>query len=112
MRQKEYSVKGKSIKSISSILTKEFKPIFEKVSNTGKTFFYVFERYSFLQNSDMSGIILIDIINENECRIDSIVAGGKVGLLQLDLFGREQSILDGVEKELQKICKNNGWQMD
>ena len=111
MKYAKYTIKGKNIKSISEILKKELEPSVDYTSNTGKTYFFVFEKYSFLQNSDMAGILLVDIRTENECIVNSVVAGGKVGLLRLDIFGREDSVLNDIKKILQKICDDNNWQM-
>ena len=111
MKHKTYSIKGKNIKGIIDVLKKEIQPNLEEVSKTGKTFFYVFEKYSFLQNSNMSGILLVDIVSGEECILHSVVAGGKAGLLQMDIFGRENSVLNSFGDILKKICQDNGWQI-
>jgi hypothetical protein len=111
MKYTKYAIKGKNIKLILEILKKEFKPSFNYTSNTGKTYFFVFEKYSFLQNSDMSGIFLVDIKNETECIVNFVVAGGKTELLRLDIFGREYNLLKNIKKILQKICDDNNWKI-
>ena len=121
MKHKKYSIKGKNIISITNIVMKEPPEnpeevsyngeTFQVVSNNGKTFLYIFEKYSFMQDSDMSAILFIDIINDNEGVVNFIVAGGHVGIFQLDIFRRENSVLKKIEKKLQNICDENNWQI-
>jgi hypothetical protein len=109
MKYKKYLIKGENIESISAILKRELKPSFEEVSKAQKTFLYIFEKYSLLQGSDMSGMLLIDVISDNECTINSIIAGGKTGFFRLDLFNMENSILHKTEDILIKICNDKSW---
>ncbi|MEK6800569.1 MAG: DUF6054 family protein [Nanoarchaeota archaeon] len=112
MKHAKYIVKGKNIRILPTILKKELKPSFDYISSTGKTYFFVLEKYSLLQNADMSVIILVDIKNETECVVNSVVAGGKVGLFQLDLFDREDSVLSGIKETLNKLANDNGWKIN
>ena len=111
MKYEKYTIEGKNITSISNVLKNELEPSVEYASKRGNAYFSVFERYSFLQNSDMSGILLVDIENENRCVVNVVVAGGKAGAFRLDIFGRENSVLKDVKKVLQKIADENSWKL-
>lgn len=112
MKHARYTIRGRNVKSILETLKKDIEPSVDYTSNTGKTYFFVFEKYSFLQNSDMSGILLFDIKNEDECIVNAVVAGGKTGLLRLDIFGRENSVLNDIKNVLQEICDKNNCRID
>ncbi|MEM6377433.1 MAG: hypothetical protein AAF705_04415 [Bacteroidota bacterium] len=112
MQQKKYTIEGTNIRAILEAIKTEIKPELEETSATDKTFFYLFEKYSFAQNSDMSVMLLIDLISESTCNLTSIVAGGKNGFLRLDVLGRERSALETLERVLKQICSNNEWNIN
>ena len=109
MKNKVYSVEGSNISPLPDLLEKQFKLSRMSVSNTAKTLLFVSEKYSFIQNSDMACIIFVDIISENKCILNFIVAGVNAGLLRLDLFNREESAINDFNEALQKMCVDNGW---
>jgi hypothetical protein len=111
VQHKKYSISGKNIKTINLALKKETAPIIEEHSKSGKTFFFIFEKYSFIQDSDMTVTLFIDVISEKECALDCIVSGGKSGLFQLDLFDREHSVLEKTHKIIEKMCEENHWNL-
>jgi len=93
------------------MIKREFGQGNEYVSPSGNTYFFVFENFSFLQNSDMSVTVLVDIWNQGCCVIKLVVSGGKQGLFRLDIFGREGSRLSNVQQGFQRIASMNNWQI-
>jgi hypothetical protein len=111
MHHTTITIQGNRLTNLSDQITQEFSPSFSYVSTTKTTYFYVFEQYSFLQNSDMSVILLFDLTTTSSCTAQVLIAGGKVGLLRWDLFGREKSTLTQVLQKLQILCEKNNWRM-
>ena len=111
MQQFQYQIEGPNIPSIYYGIRQEFGVANEYISPNGGTYFFVFESFSFLQNSDMSCTILVDIWSPTSCFLQVVVSGGKSGLFRLDIFGRESSRLSKLEESVQRICHYNQWRM-
>ena len=111
MQQFQYQIDGPNVRSIYYGIRKEFGVANEYISPTGNTYFFVFESFSFLQNSDMSCTILVDVWSDNSCFVQAVVSGGKSGLFRLDIFGREGSRLGKLQEAFQRICHYNQWRM-
>tara|TARA_Y100000310_G_C20618200_1_gene781825 strand:+ start:139 stop:525 length:387 start_codon:yes stop_codon:yes gene_type:complete len=111
MRITEYTIQGRDIKNLPTILKKELHASTEYTAKGGNVFFMIFEHYSFLQNSNMSGSMLVDIEAKDKARVIAIVSGGKTSMLQLDIFGREKSLLRLMTKTLTKISEEHHWHL-
>ncbi len=111
MQHFQNHISGNNIRAISSSIQHHFGDANEYVSPDGDTCFFVFEHFSFWQNSDMSCSILVDIWDDNNCFVKGVVSGGKTGLLRLDIFGREVSRMKKVRDGILQICHFHGWQM-
>ena len=111
MKITEYTIQGRDIKNLPATLKKELHASTEYTAKGGNVFFMIFEHYSFLQNSNMSGSMLVDIESKDKARVIAIVSGGKTSMLQLDIFGREKSLLRSIKKTLENISTPNNWHL-
>jgi len=93
MKLDEVIVEGKNLETLMARFKKEFTPSFEYQSKSGDTKVFILEEYYFRQDSDLAIIVIFDFENSEKCRVSMAVAGGKTGLLRLDLLGAEKSML-------------------
>jgi hypothetical protein len=111
VRTLNFIIEGFEVKSIIDIFRKEFPFSFNYVSEKGDIFVLIFEKYSFLQNSDMACSIIVDFLSENKCNLIITVAGGRTGIARLDIFGREKALLRECVNFIEKICIEKGWKL-
>ena len=111
MRTLNFIIEGFEVKSIIDIFRKEFPFSFNYISQKGDVFVLIFEKYSFLQNSDMACSIIVDFLSDYKCNLIITVAGGRTGIARLDIFGREKALLREFENFIEKICNKKGWKL-
>lgn len=112
METKHLRVTGENISKIVSEIKEKLYPEIKIESADGKTFLFTGESYSFWQDSNMAVTLFIDLASSEKCDIHVIASGGKIGLLQWDLFGREANRVDNVFSEISSICHHNNWKLE
>ncbi len=103
-----YSIEGDGIKDFIDLLKREFMTSYSYMNQGKDTIILVSERYSFLQNSDMAAVIVVDILNDRACNLELIVAGGRTGIFRLDIYGREKATLKSIKELVEKLCNEKG----
>jgi len=104
MRIKELLIEGSDVSEIISFLKSEFPLSYNYITYDSKVAIFILERFSFIQNSELSITIIIDIISVSKCKLLIIVTGGRSGIFRLDIFGLEESMLRNIIDKIKRFC--------
>jgi hypothetical protein len=99
-------IEGEKIFSLIDACEDKFSA-WKYTSKSARTQILVFESHNFWRTNTNYGVILtFDLENDKLSKLNVTVAGGAVGLFQLDL-GSENSLLDKIQKAVQELATQN-----
>lgn len=110
MKTAQAKFRNCNIQQVLEAFRREYSPKFEHGGAAGNNHIMVVEKFNFWQNSDMSLIASFDWEGAGDAvTVTLVVAGGKTGLLRLDILGREKANLDKVVNFFRRLASEQGF---
>ncbi len=111
MKEYTFTIKGSNLTTIVYAFRDRFSPEFEYMCKSGNARIFVLEEFKLRQGCDLAVIVILDFKNEDKCVVTIISAGGRAGILRLDIFGAEESSLNNVRTFFQALAEERKWKI-
>lgn len=106
----KYSLEGVNLKDIQNLLVGgfAFEDFYKFTSKSDQVFVIFSDKYSTATESDLMVSVIIEFLNEKQCRVEIVTGGGGYGASRDD-FSSERISMMKVTTWLEQACEMNHW---
>ena len=108
MEQRTLIIEGDDLKDLPGIFRRKYSPEFGWWDDSGNIKIFILEKFKLRQGFDLAVTVIFNYRSDGKCTCIIVVAGGKAGLLGLDIFGAEESLANEISNFIRSVSHERG----
>lgn len=109
MKQRTLIIRGDNLESLPGVFRGKYSPEFAWWNNSEDVKVFVLEKFKLRQGFYLAVTVIFKYEGDDKCTVIVVVAGGRAGLLGLDIFGAEESLAREISDFIRRVSRERGW---